>query len=169
MDTCLIQTPRYYRQFPLPLGKESPFIFSKFNPLNMDAFYTPLSVHINGVGLYSQQSSEVWMEGDGWQCLVHNFQYMAVMCSLTCHVIQTPHCTHTSLWMFLFKSCTLDQENLSRSPVIGWDTLRNICGRDGNWQISFGIKEKGVMEVNALPFWLSFSFQHCINIIILLK
>ena len=54
-NTSLIQTPHYYRQFPLSLGKESPYIFSKFNPLNMDAFYTPLSVHINGVGLYSQQ------------------------------------------------------------------------------------------------------------------
>ena len=34
-ETCLIQTPRYYRQFALSLGK--PFLFfSKFNPLNMD-------------------------------------------------------------------------------------------------------------------------------------
>ena len=29
-------TPHYYRQFALSLGKESPYIFPKFNPLNMD-------------------------------------------------------------------------------------------------------------------------------------
>ena len=29
-------TPHYYRQFGLSLGKESPYIFSKFNPLNTD-------------------------------------------------------------------------------------------------------------------------------------
>ena len=33
-DARLIQTPRYYGQFGLSQGKESPFIFSKFNPLN---------------------------------------------------------------------------------------------------------------------------------------
>ena len=35
-STRLIRTPRYYRQFALSLGKESPYIFSKFNPLNTD-------------------------------------------------------------------------------------------------------------------------------------
>ena len=30
----LIRTPHYYRQFALSLEKESPYIFSKFNPLN---------------------------------------------------------------------------------------------------------------------------------------
>ena len=39
MDTHLIQTPHYYTQFALSLGKESPYIFSKFNPINTD---TPL-------------------------------------------------------------------------------------------------------------------------------
>ena len=51
-ETCLIQTPRYYRQFALSLGK--PFLFfSKFNPLNMDTLLivqtlpmAPSSVHI---------------------------------------------------------------------------------------------------------------------------
>ena len=38
-DTCLIWTPHYYGQFALSLGKESPYVFSKFNPLNTD---TPL-------------------------------------------------------------------------------------------------------------------------------
>ena len=38
MDTPLMWTPND-RQFALSLGKESPYIFSKFNPLNMD---TPL-------------------------------------------------------------------------------------------------------------------------------
>ena len=38
-----IGTPHYYRQFALCLGKESPYTFSKFNPLyahaiNMDTF-----------------------------------------------------------------------------------------------------------------------------------
>ena len=35
-DTCLIQTPHYYRQFAVSLGKESPYILSKFNPLHTD-------------------------------------------------------------------------------------------------------------------------------------
>ena len=35
-DTRLICTPHYYGQFALSLGKESPYIFSKFNPLNMN-------------------------------------------------------------------------------------------------------------------------------------
>ena len=35
-STLLIQTPHYYGQFALSLGKESPYIFSKFNPLNTD-------------------------------------------------------------------------------------------------------------------------------------
>ena len=41
-----LRTPRYYRQFALSLGKESPYILSKFNPLNKDIFYGPLSVCI---------------------------------------------------------------------------------------------------------------------------
>ena len=40
----LIRTPHYYRQFAFSLGKESPCNFSKFNPLNTDTFYRPLSV-----------------------------------------------------------------------------------------------------------------------------
>ena len=35
-DTRLIRTPHYYEQFALSLGKESPYIFSKVNPLNTD-------------------------------------------------------------------------------------------------------------------------------------
>ena len=35
----------YYGPFSLSLGKESPYIFSKFNPLNTNSFYeSPLSV-----------------------------------------------------------------------------------------------------------------------------
>ena len=45
-DTSLL------RQFASPLGKESPYIFSKFNPLITDAFDGPLSVRINGVWLH---------------------------------------------------------------------------------------------------------------------
>ena len=30
--------PHYYGQFALFLGRETPSIFSKFNPLNMDTF-----------------------------------------------------------------------------------------------------------------------------------
>ena len=45
-----IQTPLYCQaRIPsliLPLGKESPFIFSKFNPLNADIFCGPFSVRI---------------------------------------------------------------------------------------------------------------------------
>ena len=48
-DTCLIRTLQYYGQFALSLGKESPNLFSKFNPLNTNTFYGPLSVLINGV------------------------------------------------------------------------------------------------------------------------
>ena len=36
IDTCLIHTPDYCRQFVLSLEKENPFIFSNFNPLNTD-------------------------------------------------------------------------------------------------------------------------------------
>ena len=35
-DTRLIRKPHYYGQFALSLGKESPYFFSKFNPLNTD-------------------------------------------------------------------------------------------------------------------------------------
>ena len=35
-DTRLIKTPHYYGLFALFLGKENPYIFSKFNPLNTD-------------------------------------------------------------------------------------------------------------------------------------
>ena len=38
-DTCLIQTPHFYGQFALSLGKQSPYILSKSNPLDTD---TPL-------------------------------------------------------------------------------------------------------------------------------
>ena len=38
-DTRLIRTPHYYRQFALSLGKESPYIFTKFIPLKTN---TPL-------------------------------------------------------------------------------------------------------------------------------
>ena len=44
-DAPLIQTPRYYGQFALSLGKESPNIFFKFIPLNTDIFF---SVRVNG-------------------------------------------------------------------------------------------------------------------------
>ena len=44
-DTCLIQTPHFYGQFSLSLGKQSPYIFSKFNPLNTDTpFIRTLSI-----------------------------------------------------------------------------------------------------------------------------
>ena len=39
IDMRLIRTPHYYGQFALPLEKESPYIFSKFNP-----FYTDTSL-----------------------------------------------------------------------------------------------------------------------------
>ena len=48
-DNRLIQTPHYHGQFALSTGNESPYISSKFNPLNTDSFYCPLGVHINGV------------------------------------------------------------------------------------------------------------------------
>ena len=48
-DTRLIWTSHYYGQFALSLRKENPYIFSELNSLNMDAFYGPPIVHINGV------------------------------------------------------------------------------------------------------------------------
>ena len=39
-DTCLIQTP-HYGQFVLSLGKECPYILSKFNWLNTDTSFIP--------------------------------------------------------------------------------------------------------------------------------
>ena len=46
-DTRLIQTPRYYRRFSIlfPLG-ESPYIFSKFNLLNVDTPVNPDNGHL---------------------------------------------------------------------------------------------------------------------------
>ena len=52
-----LQVPHYYGQFTLSLGKGSPYIFSKFYPLNtlrrlvcMDTFYSPgLSIYNNTV------------------------------------------------------------------------------------------------------------------------
>ena len=45
-DTHSIWTPNYYRQFVLTLWKVSPYIFSKFNPLNTDTslIWTPSMV-----------------------------------------------------------------------------------------------------------------------------
>ena len=40
-DTCFIQTPHYFGQFAVSLGKESPYIFFKFKPLNTECD-TPL-------------------------------------------------------------------------------------------------------------------------------
>ena len=51
-DTRFIRTPHYYGQFALSLGKESPYIFSKFNTLNTDTFHGPFSVGFNGLWLY---------------------------------------------------------------------------------------------------------------------
>ena len=45
-DTRLIRTPYYHGQFPLSLGKESPCVFSTFNPLNTETFCGPLSVRM---------------------------------------------------------------------------------------------------------------------------
>ena len=48
-DTHVIQTPHYYSQFALSLGKESPYIFSKkFNPLHTDTYYGPLGDVLTG-------------------------------------------------------------------------------------------------------------------------
>ena len=50
-----MRTPYYYGQFALSLGKESPYIFSKFNPFNTDTPFTstlsiaPLSVRTLGL------------------------------------------------------------------------------------------------------------------------
>ena len=38
---CLIRSPHYYGQFASSLGKESPYIFSKFSRLNTDTFLCP--------------------------------------------------------------------------------------------------------------------------------
>ena len=40
----------YYGPFSLSLGKESPYIFSKFNPVNTDTFNDP-TVRIYGICL----------------------------------------------------------------------------------------------------------------------
>ena len=56
MDTPLIWTPHYYGQFALSPGEgESPYIFSKFNPLNMDTslLWTGCFVPEEGESLYT--------------------------------------------------------------------------------------------------------------------
>ena len=48
IETRLIWTPHYYGQFSLSLGRESPYIFAKFNPLYVDAFYAPSVSFLTG-------------------------------------------------------------------------------------------------------------------------
>ena len=48
-DTRLIWTSHYYGQFAFSLRKESPNIFSELNPLNVDTFYGPPIICVNGV------------------------------------------------------------------------------------------------------------------------
>ena len=48
-DTSLIWTPCYYGQFALSLWKALPYIFSQFNPLNLDTswtLYKSTNIHI---------------------------------------------------------------------------------------------------------------------------
>ena len=52
-------TSLYYSQFAFSLGKESPFIFFKFNLLNLDTFYSALSVPVNKVWVNLQSSEPV--------------------------------------------------------------------------------------------------------------
>ena len=47
--TPLIRTRHCHGQFAFSLGKESPYIFAKFNLLKTDTFYGSLSVCINRV------------------------------------------------------------------------------------------------------------------------
>ena len=61
------RTLHYYGQFALSLGKESPYILFKFNPLNTDAFYGPFSVRTNGVWL----SFVLRIVLGRWLCRVH--------------------------------------------------------------------------------------------------
>ena len=57
-SSSTLRTPRYFGQFSLSLGKESPYILSNStcliygHPVTKDTFYGPLSVRINGVWLY---------------------------------------------------------------------------------------------------------------------
>ena len=76
MDTRLIWTPCYYGQFALAPRKESPYIFSKFNLLNMDTFYGPLSAHIN----------KVWLQFTHWR----KFTPVLSCCSVFVYMIP-PH------------------------------------------------------------------------------
>ena len=39
LDTLLIRTPHFYGEFALSLRKQSPYILSKFNPLNTDTTF----------------------------------------------------------------------------------------------------------------------------------
>ena len=59
-DTGLIRTPHYYGQFSLSMAKESPYIFSKFNPLNTDTFYVPINVRMT----YIYMSFDIYMRFD---------------------------------------------------------------------------------------------------------
>ena len=61
-----IRTPHYYvRQFALSLGKENPFVFSTFNPLDTDTSLMrrlsmdPSGSVLHGVWLYSRSSTEL--------------------------------------------------------------------------------------------------------------
>ena len=41
----------YYGQFALSLGKESPYIFSKFNPVNTDTFNGPHCAYLRDLSV----------------------------------------------------------------------------------------------------------------------
>ena len=56
-DTRLIQTPHHYGQLELSLGKESPYVFSTFNPLNT---LTPL-VRILSMAPLASVLAGVWL------------------------------------------------------------------------------------------------------------
>ena len=57
-DIRLIRTFHYYGQFALSLGKESPYIFSNFNPLNSDTFCGLLSVRIRLIVLIGYRAGK---------------------------------------------------------------------------------------------------------------
>ena len=51
-STRLIRTPHYYEQSALSLGKESPYIFSKVNPLNTDTSLLRTVIFVPGESPY---------------------------------------------------------------------------------------------------------------------
>ena len=95
LDTLLIRTPHFYGQFALSLGKQSPYILSKSNPLDTD---TPLIRT-----LFMVPSVSVLTEFDCVLCTSHCTGTVIMQGPLS----TWPHELSQFSGTFLFLDCTI--------------------------------------------------------------